>query len=77
MKIAAYEFCKNWEKADWRNLDLRLLVHDEMSLSVAEADCEAAQKLLGDTMVRVAEHMHEGIRGVAEVYSGNSWSAKH
>jgi DNA polymerase I-like protein with 3'-5' exonuclease and polymerase domains len=73
MKIAAARFVQT-KKPEWK---LLLLVHDEIVLSVPEKDCEEAEKFLTDCMISVAEEMHEGIKGSAEVFHGSSWGCKH
>ncbi len=72
MKIAASRFIQT-KKPDWK---LLLLVHDEIVLSVPEQDCEEAEKFLSSCMIEVAESLHTGIKGSAEVFHGNSWGCK-
>lgn len=82
MKLAAPRFNKFIQTAytvdgsifDWKIL---LLVHDELVISVPESECDWAKSVLERCMVEVSEEMHEGIKGVAEVYSGKTWAAKH
>ena len=73
MKIAAARFMQT-KPADW---ELLLLVHDEIVLSVPEASCKDAKKFLAECMISVAEELHEGIKGSAEVFDGKSWACKH
>lgn len=56
--------------------EVLLIVHDEIVISVPEDECDFAQKILENCMVEVAEEMHDGIKGVAELYSGSSWACK-
>jgi len=53
------------------------LVHDEIVLSVPKADVDEAEKFLSDCMISVAESLHDGIKGSAEVFHGESWGCKH
>lgn len=79
MKIAAYRFVNKSGDIDNRSdlSPLKLLVHDEIVVS-CEEDMKSVIKLsLEKVMVEVSEEMHEGIKGVAEVYEGRSWAAKH
>lgn len=74
-KLAASLFVERTEaESDWK---LVLLVHDEIVISVLTCDCEEAKRILAECMVEVAEEMHEGIKGIAEVYEGSSWACKH
>jgi|GEM_PF-1068545 len=72
MKIASYRFIQQ-KKDAWR---LLLLVHDELVISVPKSDVAEAEKLLTDCMISVAEELHEGIKGSAEVFHGSSWGCK-
>jgi len=72
MKLAASRFIQT-RKPEWK---LLLLVHDEIVLSVPEKDCEEVEKFLTDCMIEVAESLHQGIKGSAEVFHGSSWGCK-
>jgi len=53
-----------------------LLVHDALVIAVPIADCEEAKKVHASCMIEVAEELHVGIKGSAEVFHGNSWACK-
>lgn len=75
MKIAAHRFMEKSEgESGWH---LKLLVHDEIVLEVPKSDNIPAQELLRDSMIEVAEEMHDGIKGSVEIFSGASWACKH
>lgn len=77
MKLASRRFLDEWCGADFYDeTPLRLLVHDEVVLESPKKDCEKMSKVLESSMVSVAEEMHEGIKGVIEIYSGESWACK-
>lgn len=80
-KLATSRFTERVEERFINSLrpswELLLIVHDEIVISVPKSDCEDAKRILAKCMVEVAEEMHEGIQGVAEVYDGNSWACKH
>jgi DNA polymerase-1 len=73
MKIAAARFMQT-KPTTW---ELLLLVHDEIVLQVPEADSQSAKSFLAECMISVAEELHEGIKGSAEVFDGGSWACKH
>lgn len=75
MKIAANQFRKKWMSLHGVN-PLRLFVHDEILCEVPENDADEAAKLLEEVMVNVAETIHTGIVGKADVYIGDTWGAK-
>lgn len=86
-KLAARRFLELWfyEMGDYESLEdvtfydtspLRLLVHDEIVIEVPDAMCETAKNILEKAMVSVADEMHEGLKGVAEVFSGSNWGVK-
>lgn len=75
MKIAANQFRKQWMKLHGVN-PLRLFVHDELVAEVPDELADEAAKLLEKVMVNVAETIHEGIPGKADVYVGDAWSSK-
>lgn len=72
MKMAASKFIHE-KKSTWR---LLLLVHDELVIAVPKDDVKDAEKLLTDCMISVAESLHDGIKGSAEVFHGDSWGCK-
>lgn len=76
MKIASYRFVSTHNPNFYDSSPLRLIVHDEMVAEDKENECPNIQKLLDNVMVNVAEEMHEGIKGVSEVYIGKSWACK-
>lgn len=87
-KKAAYHFLLKWfyEMGDYESIEqvsfydespLRLLVHDEIVVEVPEALRDTAKRILKEAMVEVANEMHDQIKGVAEVFHGNSWACKH
>lgn len=78
-KLAASRFVDKWSRqGDHHDQSpLRLLVHDEIVIEVEEENVELAKNILEYSMVSVAEDMHDGLKGVAEVFSGKTWAAKH
>lgn len=88
MKIATYKFAIAWQYmlGDYNDISevklydsspLLLLVHDEIVISVLKGWEEMAIQCLSDSMISVAEEMHEGIKGSVEIFSGRSWACKH
>jgi DNA polymerase I len=74
MKIAAALFIKMTEaESGWK---LVLLVHDEIAIIVPRSDVDEAKSLLQDSMISVAEEMHNGIKGSIEVFTGDNWACK-
>lgn len=81
-KLAASRFLEKWGyNSDGTNFPdrspLRLLIHDEIVVEVPETLEGAAKNILEESMVEVAEEMHEGLKGVAEVFVGKNWGCKH
>lgn len=86
-KLASRRFLDKWfhELGDYMddedvkvyyNSPLRLLVHDEIVIEVEQAWSGTAKRILEDAMVEVAEEMHDGLKGVAEVFVGDNWGCK-
>jgi DNA polymerase I len=78
MKIAAARFVDTYGEGEplYDTSPLRLLVHDEIVLEVYEGFVEMAKEYLEECMIIVAEEMHEGIKGVAEIHVGKTWACK-
>lgn len=76
LKIAAARFLDKW---GWTDKDSILinLIHDEMLIEVPLSLKDAAIQLLGETMIEVAEEMHDGIKADVEVKAGNNWHEAH
>lgn len=75
MKIAAYRFLEEYGGVG-TDSPLRLLVHDEIVLECGKPVEKHVKTLLENTMIQVAEEMHDGIKGSVEIFSGNSWGCK-
>ena len=75
-KLAAYRFVNVCDEEIYQNSPLRLIVHDEICIEIEKGNCDWAKKELEKIMVEVAEEMHDGIKGIAEIYTGNSWGCK-
>lgn len=76
LKISAVRFLDKWGWAD-ENSVLVNLVHDEMLIEVPETLKDAAIQLLRETMIEVAEEMHDGIKADVEVKAGQNWHEAH
>ncbi len=73
MKIAAARFMRVRKDKTWK---LVLLVHDEIAIAVPLADKEDAKKVLSETMISVANEIHDGIQGTVDIFSGPNWGCK-
>lgn len=76
MKIAAYRFVDACDEDIYTCSPLRLIVHDELVAEDSEGNADWIKTTLERVMVEVAEEMHEGIKGISEIYIGNSWACK-
>ena len=61
------------KKSSW---NLCLIIHDELVIQCPISEYDETIKLLESCMIYTAENMHDGIRGVVEIYNGSSWSCK-
>lgn len=78
IKLDAYRFTAEWCGEDFYDKSpLRLLVHDEIGISVPEKDCDRAMKTLERIMIETAEEMVEGIKAKVDIFSGQTWACKH
>lgn len=76
LKIAAYRFLNKWGWADNDSILINL-IHDEMLVEVPERLADAAIQMLRETMIEVAEEMHDGIKASVEVKAGANWYEAH
>jgi len=74
MKMAAWCFCEKWgakEKSPIVNV-----VHDEIILDVHESARDSAIECLQECMESVAQKVHPGIKGKADIGYGATWNSK-
>lgn len=77
MKLAAHEFTVRIDGEDfYENCHLKLLVHDELGVGSEMYECETVTQCLKDSMIEVAEEMHDGIKASLEIFTGQSWACK-
>lgn len=76
IKIAAVRFLEKWGWAE-RDSILVNLIHDEILIEVPVSLKDAAIQLLRETMIEVAEEMHDGIKADVSVGEGQNWDEAH
>jgi len=76
MKIAAHRFLEELGAIDNPHSPLKLLVHDEIVIECGKPVEKHIKTLLENTMIEVANEMHDGINGSVEIFSGASWGCK-
>lgn len=74
MKMAAWCFCEEWRATE--KSPIVNVVHDEIILEVAETAKESAIECLRMCMEDVAQKIHPGIKGKADIGWGYNWNSK-